>query len=245
MTLLELRDITKNFGGLCALNRISMKIEQGSFVGIIGTNGAGKTTLFNVITKYIKPDSGQISFSGTEITHLSTRAIVRRGIGRSFQLVNIYSDLSVLENIQFALISQKRENANIFSSSANLYREEAAAIADSIDISAELNMMAGTISHGDKRRLDIALALAQDPKLLLLDEPTSGLSPHERSALLELLLKLAREKSLTLVLIEHDLDVAFKADVIHVLHRGEVIADGKPEEIKRNGEVQRIYLGGG
>jgi branched-chain amino acid transport system ATP-binding protein len=244
MTLLELRDICKSFGGLRALNGINMKIEQGSFGGIIGPNGAGKTTLFNVITKYIKPDSGQIFFQGTEITHLSTRAIVRKGIGRSFQLVNIYSDLSVLENIQFALISQKRKNANVFSLSANLYSEEAAAIADVLGIDAQLSIMAGAISHGDKRRLDIALALAQDPQLLLLDEPTSGLSPHERSAMVDLLMKLARERGLTVVLIEHDLDVAFKADVLLVLNRGKVIAEGKPEEIKRNGEVQRIYLGG-
>jgi branched-chain amino acid transport system ATP-binding protein len=244
MIMLELKNITKSFGGLQVLNRVSTKVEQGDFRAIIGPNGAGKTTLFNVVTKYIKPDSGQIFFEGSEITHLSTREIVRKGLGRSFQLPNIYSGLTVLENIQSAFVSHERKNLNFWSSAAKMFKEEAADIADAVGIGAQLKLMANAIPHGDKRRLDIALALAQEPRLLLLDEPTSGLSPKERNAMVELLMRLAEERSLTVVLIEHDLDVAFKADDILVLHRGRAIAEGKPIEIKRNEEVQRIYLGG-
>lgn len=244
MTLLELRDISKSFGGLQVLDRITIKVEEGDFCAMIGPNGAGKTTLFNVITKYIKPDSGQIIFGGNDITKLKTREICRIGIGRSFQLPTIYPGLTILENLQLAFLAKAGKSSNFFSPAANMFREEAEEVIRTIGISARPDSMAGVIPHGDKRRLDVAMVLALQPRLLLLDEPTSGLAPKERFEMVELLLKLASERGLTVLLVEHELDVAFTAHTILVLHYGRVIAEGKPEEIKCNEEVQRIYLRG-
>jgi branched-chain amino acid transport system ATP-binding protein len=243
MMLLELKDISKSFGGLQALFQINLSIEQGTFNAVIGPNGAGKTTLFNVITRYTVPDCGQLLFQGEDITELSIPEVSRRGIGRSFQIAKIYSDLTVLENIQLALISHQKKNSNVFSSAAKMFHEKAIGLAELVGISSELSLIASTIPHGDKRRLDIGLALAQEPTLLLLDEPASGLSPKERSSIILLLLKLAKERGLTVLLIEHDLDIAFRAEEIFVLHRGELIANGRPEQIKENEHVRKIYLG--
>jgi len=245
MPILELNKIYKAFGGLAVINGVSIKINERDFTAIIGPNGAGKTTLFNIITRHIHQDSGTILFQGESIDKLTPADVCRKGMGRSFQLTSIFQSLTAIENIQLGLMSHWKRNCNICRKAESIFREEAKEILDSVGLADQSGRIAETMAHGDKRRLDIAIALATKAELLLLDEPTSGMSPGERVKVMALLEQLSAERGLTVLFIEHDLDIIFSvAKRILVLHQGGIIAEGSPGEIREEKEVQRIYLGG-
>jgi branched-chain amino acid transport system ATP-binding protein len=241
--MLRVEEIGKSFGGLMAVNGVSLRIEKGELSSIIGPNGAGKTTLFNLLTGHLTPDKGRILFKEKEITGLSPHGICKLGIGRSFQRTNIFPRLSAFDNVQVALMSWGRKSSNIFLRAQKMLREETDEILESVGLGDKREMTAGLLAHGDQRRLEIGIALGSHPELLLLDEPTAGMSPEESGRTVELIQRLARERGLTLVFIEHDMNVIFQiSEKIRVMHMGSIIAEGRPEEVRANEDVQRIYL---
>ncbi len=242
--ILETQKLVKSFGGLMAVHDVNIHIQEGELVSIIGPNGAGKTTLFNLLTGHISVDSGRVIFKGKDITHLPPHVISRMGIGRSFQRLNIFPRLSAFENIQVAVFSKQRKNRNLFARASKLVRHETEAILESVGLLDKKNNKGGLLAHGDQKRLEMGIALAVEPSLLLLDEPTQGMSPRESSELTQLIQKLVRERGLTLIFVEHDMNVVFGiSDSIIVLHQGKILFEGKPDEVRKNEEVQRIYLG--
>ena len=241
--MFRVKEIGKSFGGLMAVNEVSFNIEKGELSSIIGPNGAGKTTLFNLLTGHLPPDTGRILFKGKEITGLSPHEICRKGIGRSFQRTNIFPRLSAFDNVQVAVMSWRRKSSNIFLRAQNMLREETDEILESVGLGDKKEMTAGLLAHGDQRRLEIGIALGSYPELLLLDEPTAGMSAEELGRTVELIQGLARERGLTLLFIEHDMNVVFGiSEKIRVMHMGRIIAEGRPEDVRANDEVQRIYL---
>lgn len=246
MAFLEVRSIVKSFGGLKALDDVSLSVRQGEIRAIIGPNGAGKSTLFNVMTGLLAPDSGEVHFSGDRITGAPPHRIIRSGIGRSFQITNIFPRMTVFENVQVALFSHHRQSRSALSLARN-YRnvtEEVLAILDQVGLAGKFDTSASILSHGDQKRLEFAVTLACRPKLLMLDEPTAGMSRFESRETIDLLRKISREQGLTLVFTEHDMDIVFGiSERITVLQQGAVIADGTPEEIKASPEVRKAYLG--
>jgi branched-chain amino acid transport system ATP-binding protein len=242
--ILKVDGLTKSFGGLMAAAHISFSIQEGERSAIIGPNGAGKTTLFNLLTGQLRPDEGQVYFQGEEITGLPPHQICRKGISRSFQRVNIFPMLSVFENVQVAVLAAQKRTRKLFSAARKMARKETQMILESIDLGGEEEVISGTLSHGNQKRLELGIALAGNPRLLLLDEPTQGMSPEETTRAMALIDRVTRARGITLVFIEHDIGAVFAiADMIRVLHMGSIIAEGKPEEIRENDEVQRIYLG--
>jgi branched-chain amino acid transport system ATP-binding protein len=226
-----------------AVCEVSFRIEKGELNSIIGPNGAGKTTLFNLLTGHLRPDAGCIFFKEKEITGLSPHEICRKGIGRSFQRTNIFPRLSVFDNVQVAVMSWGRKSSNIFVRAQKMLREETHEILERIGLGDKEEIPAGLLSHGDQRLLEVGIALGSSPELLLLDEPTAGMSPEECGRTVDLIQNLAREKALTLLFIEHDMNVVFQiSEKIRVMHMGRIIAEGKPEDVRANKEVQRIYL---
>jgi len=241
--MFSVKGITKSFGGLLAVNGVTFHLENGEVSSIIGPNGAGKTTLFNLLTGHIKPDSGEILFKDQDITGLPPHRICRKGIGRSFQRTNIFPRLSVFDNVQVAVMSWERKCRNIFLRARNMNQKETDEILDGVGLGDKKKMTAGLLAHGDQRLLEIGIALGSYPELLLLDEPTAGMSPEESNKTVELIQRLARGRDLTLLFIEHDMNVVFGiSEQVRVMHLGSIIAEGSPEEIRANGEVQRIYL---
>lgn len=242
--ILEAKGLTKSFGGVKATDKVNLAVQRGHVHAIIGPNGAGKTTLFNLITGYIRPDSGRVIFKGEDITKLAPWQICRKGIARSFQRVNIYPRLSVLENVRVAVLSQRRKCLSFFSPAKRMFGDQVLEILDSVGLSEQAAMSAGSLAHGDQKRLELAIALGNEPELLLLDEPTAGMSPEETRDTVELIEALAGERGLTVLFTEHDMAVVFSISKrITVMHQGAIIADGEPEEVRRNKAVQKIYLG--
>jgi len=242
--ILETQNLVKSFGGLTAVDDVNLRIQEGELASIIGPNGAGKTTLFNLLTGHLPLDSGRVIFQGRDITGLPPHAISRMGIGRSFQRLNIFPRLSAFDNVQVAVFSAQRQSRNLFSRASKLARRETEAILDSVGLLDKKGVKGGLLAHGDQKRLEMGIALAVEPNLLLLDEPTQGMSPRESAEITRLIQKLVKEKGLTLIFVEHDMNVVFGiSDNIKVLHQGRIIFEGKPEEVKNNEEVQRIYLG--
>jgi branched-chain amino acid transport system ATP-binding protein len=241
---LQVHGLTKAFDGLMAIKEVSFVAGEGLVTSVIGPNGAGKTTLFNVITGYIRADAGKVIYQGEDLTHLPPHKIVRKGIGRSFQIVNIFPMLTVFENVQVALISRLGKSPNFISKAKNIGREEVNDILSTVGLSDQAESMAATLSYGDQRIMEIAIALASKPSLLLLDEPTAGMGPQETTTTGDLIKSLVRRHGLTILLVEHDMDIVFSvSDVIVVMHQGEVIAAGKPQEVRENEKVKNIYLG--
>jgi branched-chain amino acid transport system ATP-binding protein len=245
--LLELDSLTRRFGGLVAVDRVSMKVAEGEVRAVIGPNGAGKSTLFNLITGVIKPSQGTVLFAGERLTGLSVPRICQHGIARTFQLTALFPEMTARENVRLA--AQAREprhwrflgGGTIFVKAA----KRADAALELLGLTGVADRLAGVLSHGDQRLLEIAMALAQSPRLLLLDEPTQGLSVEETAHAVETLAALLGHGNMTVLLVEHDMEVVFRlADKITVLHRGAVIADGAPQTIRDDSEVQRAYLGG-
>ena len=245
MAILETANIEKHFGGLIANQDINIKIEEGSITSIIGPNGAGKTTLFNILTGLYKPDSGRIMFQEKDITGWPIHKIVDLGIARSFQVMNIFNEISPFENIRLAVQSRKKKGFH-FLRSTKYYddiNQETEMVLAEIGLASVKNTPTKELSYGKKRILEIGIALASEPQLLLMDEPTSGLPSSETERIKEFIKKIS--KRLTVVVIEHDMSVVLTiSDTITVLHQGRVIAQGSPEEIQANNQVQEAYLGG-
>ncbi len=244
LPLLQVEGVSRSFAALHALNRVSLAVTRHERRAIIGPNGAGKTTLFNLVTGQLAPSAGRILFEGAPLTGLRPYAIARRGISRSFQRTNLFPRLTVLENLRLAAAADGRGSWNIVGSMARL----AAPLARAHEVAAEVGLAdrlaepAGQLSYGEQRQLEIGVALATAPRLLLLDEPTAGMSPEETQRMTRLLGGLPRE--ITLLIIEHDMDVVFSlADRITVLHYGEVLSEGPPDAVKADPRVYEVYLG--
>jgi branched-chain amino acid transport system ATP-binding protein len=246
MGILEIKDVYKSFGGLMAIECVSMDIQEQEVCSIIGPNGAGKTTLFNVISGRFPPDDGHVSFQGMEITGKPAHRIVSMGIGRTFQITNIFPLLSAFENIQAAVIKNRNKSFTFFRSAKRIQeiQDETWQILKEIELVDQAEVISGHMPYGDQRRLEIGIALANRPSLLLLDEPTAGMSPEETRSTVRLIERLIKERKMTLLVIEHDMDVVFSiSDRIYVLHQGSLIAEGSPEEVAKNQDVIGAYLG--
>jgi branched-chain amino acid transport system ATP-binding protein len=246
MDLLAISNVTKRFGDFTAIDGLTVTVPGGRLTAVIGPNGAGKTTLINLVTGAVLPDSGEIRFKGEPITRLAIHDRVRRGLSRSFQIMNVFARLSVLENILVPVLTR---HGRIGRALRHLTREdeaiaEARALIEEIGLSREQDLPAGMLSHGDQRLLELGIAVATRPELCFLDEPSSGLTPVERGAVLALVRKLSAEQRTTFVIVEHDMDAVFAlADWIVVLNRGQLLAQGTPAEIRESREVREIYLG--
>lgn len=244
--VLVLDNVVKAFGGLMVTAGVSFSVESQSISAIIGPNGAGKTTLFNQITGYLKPDKGRILFRGEEITRLSTREIVARGMGRAFQVTSFFPEETVLDNVRVACLSRLNETRRVMKNVSQFKEatDKAFKILESLNLEKHANRLAFELAHGDQKLLDIGIALGLEPTLLLLDEPTSGMSPDERQLTRNLIKRLWKEFELTLIFIEHDMDTVFGiAQTVRVLQMGRLLAEGNPEEIRNNPEVITAYLG--
>jgi branched-chain amino acid transport system ATP-binding protein len=242
--ILQLVELSKSFGGLKAISSVNYQMAAGELSAIIGPNGAGKTTLFNLMTKYYEVDSGKILFKGINITELRTHDISHLGIARAFQIVNIYPTLSTYENIRQAVLSQQKKCMGLFTPANMLARRETTEILESCGLGEQRDVISGNLSQGDKKRLELAIALGNKPELLFLDEPTAGMSGEESRETMEFVRGLNQKRNITILFTEHDMSVVFAyARRITVLHQGEVIADATPEEVRSNERAQRIYLG--
>jgi branched-chain amino acid transport system ATP-binding protein len=235
------------FGALRAVSGVSLAVAPGELRAVIGPNGAGKTTLFHLISGLLHPTAGRVLFRGEDVTALAAPQRCRRGISRTFQINSIFPELSVLENVRIAIQLKGDGNFTLFGGRALLEASQRRALESLafLGLADRAETPAATLPHGDQRLLEIAMAVAQGPELLLLDEPTQGLSPEDTEATVRVIREIARERRLTIILVEHDMDVVFDlADRISVLHFGQLIADGSPEEIRANADVQKAYLGG-
>jgi branched-chain amino acid transport system ATP-binding protein len=242
--VLQTKGLRKNFGGVQAVNGVDLSVPPGDLRAIIGPNGAGKTTLFNLISGDIAHDTGHIYFAGAEISGLPPHRLCRRGMGRTFQITSIFRRLTALENVQTAFLSHHRRHFNLLVPGRRLYRDDALALLERVGLREQVAKPSGILAHGDQRRLELAIALASAPKLLLLDEPTAGMAPRERHEIMALVARIAGDTGLTVVFTEHDMDVVFAvARRITVLHQGAVLAEGAPAEVRANADVQRVYLG--
>ena len=244
MTVLNINNLTIDFGGFVAINNVNFSLEDGEKHAIIGPNGAGKTTFFNLITGHLKPSRGEVSFKDKTITALAPHKIVKLGLARSFQRINIFPRMTVFENIQTSLIARDNKHFSFFSPGAAQNREETAELLELVGLEDEFAEIAGELAYGKQKQLELAISLAENPTVLLLDEPTAGMSPQETSVAIALVDEIARARKLTLLFTEHDMSVVFGiADRISVLHHGEIIASGAPDAVRSDPEVRRVYLG--
>ncbi|HVZ53623.1 MAG TPA: ABC transporter ATP-binding protein [Pseudolabrys sp.] len=246
MSVLALRSLSKSFGGVHAVNEVSFSIARGEFLAMIGPNGAGKSTCFNMINGQLKPDSGAILLEGKDIAGLEPRAIWRRGVGRTFQVAATFGSMTVIENVQMALISHAGETYRLWRPAASLHRARALDLLAQVGMREAADRPSRELAYGDVKRIELAIALANEPRLLLMDEPTAGMAPRERNALIALVKKLVVERGISVLFTEHSMDVVFSyADRIVVLARGRLIADGDAVAIRANPQVQEVYFGTG
>jgi branched-chain amino acid transport system ATP-binding protein len=242
--VLDVRDIRKSFDGFLAVGGVSLGVARGEIAAIIGPNGAGKTTFFNLVTGHLRPDAGSVVLDGRDITGMAPHDVCRLGMGRSFQRTNIFPKLTVFENVQAAFISHRGRGLDLFRRVDGLYRAEVEALLASLGLLDRAREVSGFLSHGAQKQLELGIALASEPALLLLDEPTAGMSAAETRDTIRLIARIARERSLTLLFTEHDMEVVFSiAQKITVLHQGRVIAAGAPADVRADPEVRRVYLG--
>ena len=242
--MLAVRDLRRTFGGVVAIDGVSFALQPREVVAIIGPNGAGKSTLFNLITGHLRCDSGSVELDGRDVTRLPPHRLCGLGVARSFQHTNIFPGLSVLENVQCALIAHRRRGRDVWSRSNGLFLDEARALLRDVALEDKAGVAGGALSHGNQKQLELGIALAGSPRLLLLDEPTAGMSAVETRESMELLRRIALARELTLLFTEHDMEVVFSAaHRIIVLHQGRMIAEGAPEAIRADVEVRRVYLG--
>jgi branched-chain amino acid transport system ATP-binding protein len=242
--LLSIDKLARSFGALSAVAGVSLAVGRAERRAVIGPNGAGKTTLFNLITGHLRPTEGRVVFKGRDVTGIAPHDLCRLGMGRSFQRTNIFPKLTVFENVQAAFVSHRGRGWNLLAPVERLYRDETAALLDAVGLLDRAGEVSGYLSHGAQKQLELGIALALEPEILLLDEPTAGMSATETHEAIALIERMARERHLTLLFTEHDMAVVFSiAHRITVLHQGKVIADGAPEDVRRDPEVRRVYLG--
>ena len=243
--MLRVEEVHKSFDDFKAVSGASLIVEKGQLVAVIGPNGAGKTTLFNLITGQLRPDAGKVIFNEEDISKLPPYRICRRGIARSFQIANIFPRLTVFRNVQVSVLSRQGKSRRLFYPAEKLAVEETNSILESVGLSDKAGNTAGSLAHGDQRALEIAIALGNEPELLILDEPTAGMSPEETTATMDLIKHLADSRGLTILFCEHDMEVVFNAaQSIMVMHQGLTVIQDKPDEVKNSTRVQECYLGG-
>ena len=244
--VLSVSNLSKSFGGLQAVSDVSFDLAAGELLALIGPNGAGKTTCFNMLNGQLKADSGEVKLNGESILGLTPRRIWRKGVGRTFQITATYPSLTVREHVQMAPISTARQTWNLWTRAASLHVDEAMQLLDLVGMASQADRAAAILAYGDLKRLELAIALAHQPKLLLMDEPTAGMAPRERVRLMQLTADIVREQGISVLFTEHDMDVVFAhAHRIMVLNRGELIASGNVDDIRNDARVQEVYLGGG
>jgi branched-chain amino acid transport system ATP-binding protein len=243
--MLHVESIVKSFDGFMAVNGATLKVEKRDVVAVIGPNGAGKTTLFNLISGQLPPTAGNIWFKDENIAGLAAHRVCRKGISRSYQVVNIFHRLTVFENVQVAVLSHRKKTFNLFKPAKLLAVKETRKILDSVGLLDKAEMISGTLSHGDQKVLEIGIALGNRPELLILDEPTAGMSPEETAVTLRLMQRLSGELGLTILFCEHDMGMVFSiANQIMVMQHGGTIIQGSPEDVRSNQQVREAYLGG-
>jgi branched-chain amino acid transport system ATP-binding protein len=244
--ILSVRNLSRNFGAIKAVDDVSFDLAKGELLAMIGPNGAGKSTCFNMLMGQLKPSSGTVQLLGKNIAGMQPRKIWRMGVGRTFQITATYASMTVVENVQMALMSHHRRLYSLSTFAHKLYRDEALALLNTVGMVDQAERHCAVLAYGDLKRLELAVALAHDPILLLMDEPTAGMAPRERIALMQLTADILDAKGISVLFTEHDMDVVFAhAHRIMVLNRGQLIANGTVEEIRNNPQVQEVYLGGG
>ena len=244
--VLQVDGLHKAFGGVQAVEDVSFAVSAGELLALIGPNGAGKSTCFNMLNGQLRPDSGVVRFEGRDIVGLSPRDVWRLGVGRTFQITATFASLSVRENVQMALYSHAGRLRSLLQRFGAALRPEADALLDQVGMLDQAERPCGVLAYGDLKRVELAMALANQPRLLLMDEPTAGMAPREPVALMELAARLARAQKIAVLFTEHDMDVVFsQADRIIVLDRGRLFAGGLPAEVRANPDVQAVYLGSG
>ena len=244
--LLAVRRLSKSFGGVRAVANVSFSLAPGEMLALIGPNGAGKTTCFNMVGGQLAPDAGSVKLGGVELVGLRPEAIWRQGVGRTFQIAETFASLTVVENVQLALLSHAGRVLGFWRPAHTQFRDEAIALLDSVGMAAQADRATSVLAYGDVKRVELAIALAHKPRLLLMDEPTAGMAPRERNELMTLARRLSREQSIGVLFTEHSMDVVFAhADRIIVLARGELIAEGSPAEVRDDARVREVYFGGG
>lgn len=238
--------LSKSFGAVQAVDNVSFTLKSGQFLALIGPNGAGKTTCFNMINGQLRPDSGMIRFGDNDIAGLAPREICHRGIARTFQIAATFGSMTVAENVQMALIARSRQVYQFWRPARSYHRDRALKILDQVGMAAAADRPCRELAYGDVKRVELAIALATDPQLLLMDEPTAGMAPGERNALIALVKSLVMERGISVLFTEHSMDVVFAfADRIIVMARGKLIADGDPQAIRKDPQVVSVYFGSG
>ena len=246
MALLEVDQLAKSFGGVQAVAGVSFQLEVGEVLALIGPNGAGKSTCFNLLNGQLEPDRGRVLLDGRDITARPPRAIWRLGVGRTFQVTATFGSMTVLENVQMVLLSHARRLFGLWRPAADLFRDDAMALLERVGIADQAQRPCSLLAYGDLKRVELAMALASRPRLLLMDEPTAGMAPKERSALMALTSELTRERGIGVLFTEHSMDVVFTyARRVLVMARGRIIAQGEPAAVRADPEVQAVYLGTG
>jgi branched-chain amino acid transport system ATP-binding protein len=244
MTLLVVTGLHKSFGGVMAARDVEFTVERGEMLAIIGPNGAGKSTVFNMVGGQLRPDRGQVLLDDQDITHASPQKRFRRGVGRTFQVAQTFLSMSAVENVQMALISCHRQSNGLWTPAREHHREKAVALLSQVGMVEAADIPCSALAYGDVKRVELAIALAGEPKLLLMDEPTAGMAPRERAELMDLTASIAASQGIGVLFTEHDMDVVFgHAARVLVLLRGQIIAAGTPDEIRQDPQVRRAYLG--
>ena len=246
MSILAVEGVSKNYSGFEAVKNVTFALEAGETLALIGPNGAGKSTCFNLINGQLAPTSGRILIFGRDISGMAPRNIGRLGVGRTFQITATFASMTVAENVQMALLAHHRREWLLSRWAGRYYVDEAGRLLALVGMSDQAQRSCGELAYGDLKQLELAIALANEPRLLLMDEPTAGMAPSERKALMSLTARIARERMIGVLFTEHDMDVVFEhAHRILVLNRGALVAEGSPEVVRANREVQAIYLGAG
>lgn len=245
MSELVVRDLQRSFGGVQAVGGVSFTLRSGDLLALIGPNGAGKSTCFNLLNGQLRPDSGSVRLDGTELVGLPPRRIWALGVGRTFQITATFASMTVAENVQMVLLSRARRLFGLWRPAAEQFREPALALLDRVGMAGQADRPCGVLAYGDVKRVELAMALASEPTVLLMDEPTAGMAPGERLALMALTAELVRERGLAVLFTEHDMDAVFgHATRVLVLDRGRLIAEGSPDQVRADPRVQSVYLGG-
>ncbi|WP_109480442.1 ABC transporter ATP-binding protein [Paraburkholderia sp. C35] len=246
MSLLRVSNLSMSFGGVKAVDDVSFDVKPGEMLALIGPNGAGKSTCFNIVNGQLRPTRGSVMLDGHELVGMRPRDIWRRGVGRTFQVAATFNSMTVLENVQMALMSREKRLYGVWKRAASYFADEALTLLDQVGMAAHAQRACSVLAYGDVKRVEMAIALANRPKLLLMDEPTAGMAPQERTELMALTKRIATERNIGVLFTEHSMDVVFSsADGIIVLARGRLIAQGSADAIRNDANVQAVYFGTG